>query len=43
MQWNVDRLSPIKGDGWEVLVKEWFEHDDFVAMLKESCENRVLP
>jgi hypothetical protein len=43
MQWNVDGFAPIKRYRWEILVKERFKHDDFVAMFKESHEDRVLP
>lgn len=42
MQRNVNRFPPIKRHRWEILVEEWFEHDDFVTVLKKSHKDRVL-
>jgi len=31
VQWNINRLTTIEGDGGKILVEEWFEHDNFVS------------
>lgn len=42
MQGNVYRGAPIEGYGWQILVKEGFEENYFVALLQEGREDRVL-
>jgi hypothetical protein len=43
VQGDIYGLSAVKGDGWQILIKEGFEHYNFVSMLQESHEDGVLP
>lgn len=42
MQGDIYRLSTVECDRWQILIKERFEHDDFVSMIQESREDGVL-
>ena len=33
VQWNINGLATIKGDRGEILVEEWFEHDNFISLF----------
>jgi hypothetical protein len=43
MQGDIYGLSTVERDGWQILIKERFEHNDFVSMLQEGREDGVLP
>jgi hypothetical protein len=43
MQGDIYRLSTVECDGWQILIKERFEHNDFFSMFQESREDGVLP
>ena len=43
MQGNIYRLSAVKCDGRQVLVKERFEHNYFISIVQEGREDSVLP
>ena len=42
MQGDIYRLSTVKCDGRQILVKERFEHNNFISIIQESREDRVL-
>ena len=33
MQWNINGLATIEGDGGKILVEEWFEHDNLISLF----------
>jgi hypothetical protein len=43
MKGDIDRSTTVESHGWEVLVEKRFKHDDFVAVLKESSKDGILP
>jgi hypothetical protein len=42
MKGDIDGRSAVEGDGWQILIEEGLEHDDFISMLKEGGENGIL-
>lgn len=43
VQGDIYRLSAVKCDGRQVLVKERFEHNYFISIVQEGREDSVLP
>jgi len=43
MQGDIYGLSTVECDGRQILIKEGFEHNDFISMFQESREDGVLP